>query len=81
MRSFYRRAMRNRLRKNSPPFCHSERSEKSLLGFSPGKEREIPRFARNDELNYFFCSLQSQSLQKVKRAGQLFSLSRPFVYF
>ena len=30
-------------------FCHSERSEESLFGLSPRKEREIPRFARNDK--------------------------------
>jgi hypothetical protein len=30
-------------------FCHSERSEESLFGLSPTKEREIPRFARNDK--------------------------------
>jgi 4-aminobutyrate aminotransferase-like enzyme len=31
------------------PFCHSERSEESLLGLNPTEEREIPRFARNDK--------------------------------
>src|SRR5271169_2640044 len=30
-------------------FCHSERSEESLRGLKPRKEREIPRFARNDK--------------------------------
>jgi hypothetical protein len=32
-------------------------------------------------MSCFFRSLASQPLQKVKRAGQLFSLSRPFLYF
>jgi putative membrane protein insertion efficiency factor len=30
-------------------FCHSERSEESLLDSGIGKERKIPRFARNDK--------------------------------
>jgi hypothetical protein len=30
-------------------FCHSERSEESLFGLTTRKEREIPRFARNDK--------------------------------
>jgi hypothetical protein len=30
-------------------FCHSERSEESLLGLSLTKEREILRFAQNDK--------------------------------
>jgi hypothetical protein len=37
-----------------PIFCHSERSEESLFDLTPQKEREIPRFARNDKINYFF---------------------------
>jgi hypothetical protein len=35
--------------RNNSTFCHSERSEESPLGLSPGKDREIPRFARNDK--------------------------------
>jgi len=31
-------------------FCHSERREESLFDLSPRKEREIPRFARNDKM-------------------------------
>src|SRR5271166_2927983 len=38
-------------------FCHSERSEESLLLFMGLNRREIPRSARNDKINYFFCSL------------------------
>jgi len=30
-------------------FCHSERSEESLPGLRPRKQREIPRSARNDK--------------------------------
>jgi uncharacterized protein YlxP (DUF503 family) len=30
-------------------FCHSERSEESLLGLLVSKEKEIPRSARNDK--------------------------------
>src|SRR6202140_5578366 len=30
-------------------FCHSERSEESLFDLTPGREREIPRSARNDK--------------------------------
>ena len=40
-------------------FCHSERSEESLFDLSPGKEREIPRFARNDKRNCILRSLKS----------------------
>jgi hypothetical protein len=38
-------------------FCHSERSEESLLLFLGLDGREIPRFARNDKINHFFRSL------------------------
>src|SRR5579863_10729958 len=38
-------------------FCHSERSEESLFLFIGINRREIPRFARNDKINYFFRSL------------------------
>jgi hypothetical protein len=38
-------------------FCHSERSEESLFLFMELNRREIPRFARNDKINYFFRSL------------------------
>src|ERR1700686_5446727 len=40
-------------------FCHSERSEESLFLFMESNRREIPRFARNDKINYFFRSLLS----------------------
>src|SRR5579863_2670313 len=40
-------------------FCHSERSEESLFLFLGFNRREIPRFARNDKINYFFRSLGS----------------------
>src|SRR5271169_2276857 len=40
-------------------FCHSERSEESLFLFMGLNRREIPRFARNDKINYFFRSLFS----------------------
>ena len=36
--------------------CHSEQSEESLFDLTPRKEREIPRFAQNDKINYFFRS-------------------------
>jgi hypothetical protein len=50
----------SQLTKNiTPTFCHSERSEESLLDFSSRKEREIPRFARTDKTNYFLRSLFS----------------------
>jgi len=38
-------------------FCHSERSEESLLLFTVLNRREIPHFARNDKIDYFFRSL------------------------
>jgi hypothetical protein len=31
-------------------FCHSEQSEESLFDIGLRKEREIPRFARNDKM-------------------------------
>src|ERR1700674_5032715 len=40
-------------------FCHSERSEESLFLFMELNRREIPRFAWNDKINYFFRSLFS----------------------
>src|SRR6202521_5334633 len=40
-------------------FCHSERSEESLFLFMGLNPREIPRFARNDKINYFFRGLFS----------------------
>src|ERR1700688_750436 len=43
----------------SSQFCHSERSEESLFDLRPRKEREIPRFARNDKKNCIFRSLMS----------------------
>src|SRR5271165_1964048 len=36
------------------PFCHSERSEESLLLSSALKRREIPRSARNDNMGEAF---------------------------
>jgi hypothetical protein len=38
-------------------FCHSERSEESLILFVSVKRREIPRSARKGKRNYFFRSL------------------------
>jgi hypothetical protein len=43
--------------KTPPEFCHSERSEESLFLFKEPNRREIPHFARNDKVNYFFRSL------------------------
>src|ERR1700685_1308586 len=40
--------------KIAPPFCHSERSEESLLGLRARKAREIPRSARNDKIKLLF---------------------------
>src|ERR1700683_3032129 len=40
-------------------FCHSERSEESLFLFMRLNQREIPRFARNDKIDYVFRSLFS----------------------
>ena len=45
--------------KATPNFCHSERSEESLLLFSGLNPREIPRFARNDKINYIFRILKN----------------------
>jgi hypothetical protein len=44
-------------------FCHSERSEESLFLFMELNRREIPRFARNDKINYFFRSLYCKQLE------------------
>jgi hypothetical protein len=41
------------------PFCHSERSEESLFLLLALKQGEIPPFARNDKINYFFRSVFS----------------------
>ncbi len=50
-------------------FCHSERSEESLLGSDPGKEREIPRFARNaKKVGHFFRKRFSRSTFFVLRS-------------
>jgi hypothetical protein len=41
-------------------FCHSEvaaATEESLFLFMELNRREIPRFAQNDKINYFFRSL------------------------
>jgi hypothetical protein len=45
------------MRKKTPIFCHSERSEESLFLFVRVHRREIPRSARNDKINYFSRSL------------------------
>jgi hypothetical protein len=45
--------------KTPPEFCHSERSEESLFLFMGPNRREIPRFARNDKIKYFFRNLFS----------------------
>src|SRR5579863_5170352 len=42
-------------------FCHSERTEESLFPFMELNRREILRFARNDNVSYFFRSLFSLS--------------------
>jgi hypothetical protein len=47
----------NRLRKKTPTFCHSKRSEESLFLFLGLNRGEIPRFAWNDKINYFFRNL------------------------
>ena len=46
------------MRESIPTFCHSERSEESLLLLRGLNQREIPRFARNDKMNYFFRRLK-----------------------
>src|SRR5258708_23095229 len=44
-------------------FCHSERSEESLSGLCSGKERGIPRFARNDKrVGHIFRALNPAKL-------------------
>src|SRR5258708_15295380 len=51
------------------PFCHSERSEESLLLFMSRNRREIPRSARNDKIKYFFSS---QGLpENLSRRGKI----------
>jgi hypothetical protein len=47
------------------PFCHSERSEESLFLFLGSNRGEIPRFARNEKINYFFHGLFN--LQTIQR--------------
>src|ERR1700683_4451637 len=44
-------------------FCHSERSEESLFLFMLLNRREIPRFARNDKIDYFFRSLLESNFE------------------
>src|SRR6202162_3791468 len=54
-----KRIGKSELSKKVPPhFCHSQRSEQSLCDLSPRKEREIPRFARNDKRNCILRSLK-----------------------
>jgi hypothetical protein len=48
--------------KGPPLLCHSEvaaATVESLFLFMELSRREIPRFARNDKINYFFRSLFS----------------------
>ena len=45
--------------KATPNFCHSERSEESLLLFTGSNPREISRFAQNDKINYIFRILKN----------------------
>ena len=50
--------------KGPHPFCHSEvvaATEESLLLYMALNRRVIPRFARNDKINYFFRSLKMLS--------------------
>jgi hypothetical protein len=60
LRSKVRTSTFKSLRKRAPSFCHSERSEESLFLFLGLNRREIPRFARNDKIGYFFRSLLSR---------------------
>ena len=54
-------------------FCHSERSEESLLIFVDVTFREIPRSARNDKNNYFFAAwfdrLERDCIERIKTAA------------
>src|SRR5579863_5290067 len=43
--------------KGSYSFCHSKRSEESLLLFRGKNRREVPRFARIDKINYLSTRL------------------------
>src|SRR5579863_878484 len=54
-----RPAAKQAAEKGPHSFCHSERSEESLFLFMGLYRREIPRFARNEKINYFFRSLKS----------------------
>jgi hypothetical protein len=59
--------------KHATNFCHSERSEESLFVFLDLNRREIPRFARNDKIDYFFHSLLRvfSSLPHLIRSGRM----------
>jgi len=48
-------------------FCHSERSEESLLLFTRVRSGEIPRSARNDKIDYFFRILFRLSAFLMRR--------------
>ncbi len=53
-------------------FCHSERSEESLSGLCSGKERGIPRFARNDKrVGHIFRALNPAKLPYAGSARHL----------
>jgi len=57
--------------RKSSLFCHSEQSEESLLCSGPGKEREIPRFARNDKkLGDIFRSLVRWQVANAAVSGR-----------
>src|ERR1700739_396344 len=58
-------AQKEAAEKGPHSFCHSERSEESLFLFMELNRREIPRFARNDKINYFF----RRSLQPAGFSG------------
>jgi len=55
--------------KAPPSFCHSERSEESLFLYLNLNRREIPRFARNDKINYFLRSLFSADIKSLTKIG------------
>ena len=52
-------------------FCHSERSEESLLGLSLTKVREILRFAQNDKSVGRFFPQPVQPVGFAPRKGEV----------
>src|SRR5580700_12306503 len=54
--------------KASLPFCHSERSEESLLLFLNSNRREIPRFARNDNKINFPAPVKPSPIKRQNHA-------------